>query len=66
MTLRQLGSGDGTVVGTDTTDTFGDWEITDETPMPGTYVVDVGRKKIKKRGKDLTCKGTTSPPELIA
>jgi hypothetical protein len=53
------------VLGTDTTDGTGDWEIRPSTVHAGNYVVDVDRKRTGKGDKKLICKPATSPEFLV-
>jgi hypothetical protein len=53
------------VLGTDTTDATGDWEITPSTVYAGNYVVEVDRKKAGKGDRRLICKPATSPQFLV-
>jgi hypothetical protein len=53
------------VLGTDTTDATGDWEIPPSTVYGGNYVVEVERKRIGKGDRKLICKPATSPEFLV-
>jgi len=53
------------VLGTDTTDATGDWEIPPSTVHAGKYVVEVARKRTGKGDKKLICKPATSPEFLV-
>jgi hypothetical protein len=59
----------GTVIGTDKTDRKGDWEYVAEEgqPLPeGNYAAEVKRKRLHSGGREIVCKGTTSPNTALA
>jgi hypothetical protein len=53
------------VVGIDTTDATGDWEITPSTVFAGAYVIEVNRKRVGRGDKKLVCKAATSPEFFV-